>query len=125
MPVIRFLSGLFVCLLAFALPAATYAADAAPTLSIPLLNQEPELSDFAGMSPSTALARQMAKMENFVQREPTDGAPASQRTEVYLGYDQRALYAVFLAFDTDPSRASPTAPVSTPPGKPCGTATAK
>jgi len=104
MPVIRFLSGLFVCLLALALPAATYAADAARTLSIPLLNQEPELSDFAGMSPSTALARQMAKMENFVQREPTDGAPASQRTEVYLGYDQRALYAVFLAFDTDPSQ---------------------
>jgi hypothetical protein len=104
MPVIRFLPGLLACLLAFAMPAASYAADAAPSLSIPLLNQEPELSDFAGMSPSTALARQMAKMENFVQREPTDGAPASQRTEVYLGYDQRALYAVFLAFDTDPSQ---------------------
>jgi hypothetical protein len=104
MPVTRFLPGLLACLLAFAMPAASYAADAAPSLSIPLLNQEPELSDFAGMSPSTALARQMAKMENFVQREPTDGAPASQRTEVYLGYDQRALYAVFLAFDTDPSQ---------------------
>lgn len=104
MPVSRFMSGLFVCALALALPAASYAADAAPSISIPLIAQEPSLSDFAGMTPATALARQMSKMENFVQREPTDGAPASQRTEVYLGYDERALYAVFLAFDTDPSQ---------------------
>ncbi len=104
MPVSRFMSGLFVCALALGLPAATYAADAAPSISIPLIAQEPSLSDFAGMTPATALARQMSKMENFIQREPTDGAPASQRTEVYLGYDERALYAVFLAFDTDPSQ---------------------
>jgi hypothetical protein len=98
------MSGLFVCALALGLPAATYAADAAPSISIPLIAQEPSLSDFTGMTPATALARQMSKMENFIQREPTDGAPASQRTEVYLGYDERALYAVFLAFDTDPSQ---------------------
>jgi len=104
MPVSRIMSGLFVCALALGLPAASYAADAAPSISIPLIAQEPSLSDFAGMTPATALARQMSKMENFVQREPTDGAPASQRTEVYLGYDERALYAVFLAFDTDPSQ---------------------
>jgi len=104
MPVSRFMSGLFVCALALGLPAATYAADAAPSISLPLIAQEPSLSDFAGMTPATALARQMSKMENFIQREPTDGAPASQRTEVYLGYDERALYAVFLAFDTDPSQ---------------------
>lgn len=104
MPVSRFISGLLICALALALPVASYAADAGPSISIPLINQEPELSDFAGMTPSTAVARQMSKMDNFIQREPTDGAPASQRTEVYLGYDERALYAVFLAFDTDPSQ---------------------
>lgn len=54
------------------------------------------------MTPATALARQMTKIEGFVQREPIDGAPATQRTEVYVGYDQSKLYAVFLAFDSNP-----------------------
>ncbi len=101
---IRFMPGLFLSVLALVVPAASFAADAAPTISIPQISQAPELSDFAGMTPATALARQMSKMENFVQREPTDGAPASQRTEVYIGYDERSLYAVFLAFDSDPSQ---------------------
>lgn len=101
---IRFMPGLLLSVLALVAPAAAFAADAVPTISIPQISQAPELSDFAGMTPATALARQMSKMENFVQREPTDGAPASQRTEVYLGYDERSLYAVFLAFDSDPSQ---------------------
>lgn len=78
------------------------AADSTASISIPQINQEPTLADFAGMSPSTALARQMTKIEGFVQREPIDGAAATQRTEVYVGYDQSKLYAVFLAFDTNP-----------------------
>ncbi len=101
---IRFMPGLLLSVLALVAPAAAFAADAVPTISIPQISQAPELSDFAGMTPATALARQMSKMENFVQREPTDGAPASQRTEVYIGYDERSLYAVFLAFDSDPSQ---------------------
>lgn len=101
---IRFMPGLFLSVLAFVVPADSFAADAPPTISIPQISQAPELSDFAGMTPATAVARQMSKMENFVQREPTDGAPASQRTEVYIGYDERSLYAVFLAFDSDPSQ---------------------
>lgn len=101
---IRFMPGLLLSVLALIAPADSFAADAAPTISIPQISQAPDLSDFAGMTPATALARQMSKMENFVQREPTDGAPASQRTEVYLGYDERSLYAVFLAFDSDPSQ---------------------
>lgn len=78
------------------------AADSSVSISIPQINQEPTLADFAGMSPATTLARQMTKIEGFVQREPIDGAAATQRTEVYLGYDQSKLYAVFLAFDSNP-----------------------
>tara|TARA_R110002167_G_scaffold89012_11_gene240198 strand:+ start:22600 stop:24873 length:2274 start_codon:yes stop_codon:yes gene_type:complete len=78
------------------------AADSLSSISIPQINQEPTLADFAGMSPATALARQMTKIEGFVQREPIDGAAATQRTEVYVGYDQSKLYAVFLAFDSNP-----------------------
>ncbi len=86
------------------LPAVAIAADNLANISIPQISQEPQFSDFAGMAPATALARQMSRIQGFVQREPTDGAPASQRTEVYLGYDQERLYAVFLAFDSDPSQ---------------------
>ncbi len=78
------------------------AADSLSSIAIPQIDQEPTLADFAGMSPATALARQMTKIEGFVQREPIDGAAATQRTEVYVGYDQSKLYAVFLAFDSNP-----------------------
>ncbi len=79
------------------------AADSPANLVIPSISQEPQLSDFANMTPGTALARQMVKVSDFVQREPSDGREPSQRTEVYLGYDQDNLHAIFLAFDTQPA----------------------
>ena len=82
---------------------SAHAADGPFTMSIPAISQEPQFSDFAGMTPATPLARQMTKVENFVQREPVDGAAATQRTEVYLGYDEETLYAVYLAFDSQPN----------------------
>jgi hypothetical protein len=82
----------------------TFSANAADDgLAIPVIAGEPTLADFSGMQANSALARSMAKVENFVQREPDDGDPATQRTEVYVGYDQERLYAVFLAFDTNPA----------------------
>lgn len=33
------------------------------------------------------------------QRVPSDGAPVSERTNVYLGYDDHNLYFVFVCFD--------------------------
>ncbi len=101
----RFSTALTALLFSLVLPTLANAqAPAAASISIPQLSEEPSLADFAGMTPATALARQMTKIDGFVQREPIDGAPATQRTEVYLGYDQEQLYAVFLAFDTDPSQ---------------------
>ena len=41
----------------------------------------------------------MVKVTGFVQRNPHNGDPASQRTEAYLGYDNNNLYAVFVCFD--------------------------
>ncbi len=78
------------------------AAFAQNNLVIPEIGAVPALEDFAGMEPATALARSMAKVDGFVQREPDDGEPASQRTEVYVGYDRSELHVVFLAFDNDP-----------------------
>ena len=71
-------------------------------LIIPEVSGVPSLEDFTGMAPATPLARSMARVEEFIQREPDDGDPASQRTEVYIGYDRTELHVVFLAFDSEP-----------------------
>ena len=41
--------------------------------------------------------------DEFLQREPIEGAPASERTEVRILYDEENLYFGFVLFDSDPS----------------------
>ena len=82
-----------------ATPAAEIGAPDIPKLATP-----PKLGDFEGMEPATDLARSMLKIDKFTQRDPHDGAPASQRTEAYLGYTDKDFYAVFLAFDSEPQK---------------------
>ncbi len=86
------------------LSASTHilAADAGSDLAIPFIDRPPELADFAGMAPSVEIRTKMSMVTGFTQRVPRDGAPASQRTEVYVAYDNRNLYAIFLAFDDEP-----------------------
>lgn len=79
----------------------SFAADG--QLTIPRIQSEPTLADFSGMKANTELARSMTQVQGFTQRNPDDGDPASQRTEVYMAYDQERLYAIYLAFDTDPN----------------------
>jgi hypothetical protein len=66
---------------------------------IPRLSRAPSLEDFLTMKPAGEVARQMTRVTGFVQRNPHDGAPVSQPTEAYLGYDQKNLYVVFVCFD--------------------------
>jgi hypothetical protein len=72
-----------------------------PELALPRVQRAPTLEDFAGMEPGNGMAEQLVKITHFVQRRPTDGAPVSQRTEAYCGYDEKNLYFVFLAFDSE------------------------
>ncbi len=44
-----------------------------------------------------------AKIDGFVQQEPQEGAPTSERTEVRVLYDQHHIYIGVYAFDSDPS----------------------
>jgi hypothetical protein len=74
------------------------------TLHIPKLERGPKLEDFLGMRPSPAFEGKMLKVDNFIQRDPKDGAPASQKTEVYLGYTPKNLYVVCVCFDSEPSK---------------------
>ncbi len=55
------------------------------------------------MQPASESARQMTKVEGFVQRNPHDGEAVSEPTAAYLGYDQKNLYVVFVCFD-DPGQ---------------------
>jgi len=77
-------------------------ASFAQELDIPIVAEPPELADFLSMAPADSIRDRYATATGFTQRSPQDGAPASQRTDVYLGYDSRNLYAVFVAFDTSP-----------------------
>src|SRR5258708_7817822 len=73
-------------------------------LHIPLLTKRPTIEDFLSMRPSGEAAAQMLKVEGFLQRDPKDGQPISQKTEVYLGYTNEALYVVCLCFDSEPNK---------------------
>src|SRR5271165_6622642 len=73
------------------------------TLHIPRLEVRPTIADFLNMEPSPAIAGKMLKVDGFQQRDPKDGAPVSQKTEVYLGYTDKNLYVVCICFDSEPS----------------------
>ena len=62
------------------------------------------IEDFLEMKPNGEMERQLAKVEDFIQWQPANGKPSSQRTEVYFGYDSQNLYSIFLCFDLEPQK---------------------
>jgi hypothetical protein len=46
----------------------------------------------------------MAKIDDLRQYVPKYGEPITQATHVYLGYDDKHFYVVFVCFDSDPSK---------------------
>ncbi|HMC21827.1 MAG TPA: DUF5916 domain-containing protein [Thermoanaerobaculia bacterium] len=72
-------------------------------LEIGRVTHAPSLSDFAGMTAPPALDG-MKRLEGFTSRIPKNGLPISERTVAYVGYDNAALYIVFLCFDRQPER---------------------
>jgi len=71
---------------------------------IPRIDRPPALEDFLNMDAGNGMDGKMASVDTFIQRDPRDGQPASQRTVAYLGYDDKQLYVVFVAFDAEPSK---------------------
>jgi hypothetical protein len=64
-------------------------------VTIPRLTSAPRLEDFVGEGLSD-ISDRMVKISAFIQRSPIDGAPASEATEAYLGYDDKNFYVVFV-----------------------------
>lgn len=89
-----------------AAPAAWAGGSARPQVEIPKVDREPLLDDFLTMEPSADWAGRLAKVEGFRQTQPSDGQPVTQKTVVYMAYDEKHLYVVFVAFDEQPIRAT-------------------
>jgi Domain of unknown function (DUF5916) len=70
-------------------PAAPPAA--APHLQIPRATTPPRLDDYLGTAPGPGVA-----VSAFLQRDPKDLEPATQRTTAYLSYDNTNLYVAFV-----------------------------
>jgi hypothetical protein len=73
------------------------------SVKVPLIDHELTLSDFTGMAPRPDLRERLAHIDHFIQNQPTDGAPATQNTEVWIARTKTALYLVFICFDQHPS----------------------
>ena len=85
-------------LAAVSLPSAAQSqgVHAATRAVTPAIRLDGDLSDPAW--------REAAVISEFVQREPTEGAPPTYRTEARVLYDDVALYVGVRAFDGDPDR---------------------
>ena len=93
----------FVTLFVPAAGRAQPSDGAPPTLTVPRLSRAPELTSFLTKEPAGDVARQMTRIDRFVQRWPADGQPERMPTVAYLGYTADAFHVVFQAFDPDPS----------------------
>ena len=69
---------------------------------IPKIDRPPRLEEFTNMQEPSR--RDLVKLTGFIQRNPTDGAEPTQRTDVYVGYDLTNLYVVWVCFDKEPGK---------------------
>ena len=99
-----------VCLIAMSVPASELRAQDGPGQHEP--EEEPPaplegLTSRAAQAPvvdgvlDDAAWQAVPAMTDFIQREPFDGQPASERTEVRLVYDDAAIYVGVWAWDGD------------------------
>ena len=80
-------------------PANGAAGSALPTVATATeVAESPSIDGFL----NEAVWQQAPVMTGFTQREPSDGQPASERTEVRVVFDQEALYVGVWAFDSQP-----------------------
>ena len=117
---------LLACLLAVPIPAALHAQQTsapqpdppatvagnpvrigpnqAPALrlTVPRIDRDLSLNDFAEMKPPPELREHLAHVDSMVQNQPLDGKPATERTEVWLARTESTFFAVFVCYDHRP-----------------------
>jgi hypothetical protein len=80
-------------------PKAQVPAD----LKVPLLDEPVRLSDFKDMQPRPELKGKLVEVTGFIQNTPKDGDTATERTDVWIGRTNSALYFVFICHDHHPA----------------------
>jgi hypothetical protein len=80
--------------------AATAAAQSAEPHKLSPASHQPTLDQLVLEDPMPGAF----SLEEFRQRDPNDGDPASEATTAYISYDQDNLYVAFVCRDRDPSR---------------------
>ena len=81
-----------VCLQALTVAAYAQVSVQVKDIQIPKLSSRPRLEQFL----NGASRADMKRIDDFRQRSPGDGAPASRKTEAWIGYDDKNFYAVFV-----------------------------
>lgn len=72
--------------------------------SIPQVTKEPQLVDYQIAMESGDLTSIVGhKIENLVTRTPINGQKSSQKTLVFMSYDQSHIYSVFMCYDDSPN----------------------
>jgi len=79
---------------ALPLAAGTRRARAYPVETPPLIDGRVDEASWRRMEPLTG----------FIQQEPSEGAPATEQTEVRIGFDHNNLYIGIICFDSQPDR---------------------
>jgi hypothetical protein len=89
-------------------PAPSSAQALGPTQAldsrVPSIPEPLRLSDFPAMAPRPELKDKLLHISGFIQNSPRDGQPATEETEVWLGYTKGALYLVFICHDRHPEQ---------------------
>lgn len=71
-------------------------------VTVPAIERPLTLADFVGMEPKPELRDRLAHVGGFIQNQPTDGAPGTQRTDAWLARTRSVLYFVFACHDDHP-----------------------
>ena len=100
MKAVRSCRGIVLC--SWLMLAAAAGVHASESVTIPRVSHPPGISDFDGMSAHGAAA-ELKKLSGFLQQQPSDGQPGTQRTEAYIGYDAVNLYVAFVCWDRPPA----------------------
>ena len=98
-----------VCLVAKAAPRQSNLPSGTPSeprnselptdAKVPLIAEPLRLSDFIGMEPRPELKDKLTRITGFIQNQPNDGQPATEKTEVWIAHTATALYMVFVCYD--------------------------
>ncbi len=90
----------FFLILIFFIPILCFSQSDPYVLKIPKFSHSPKIDGEL----ENPVWREGIKIESFTQYEPKEGSPPSEKTVVYIGYDDKNLYFAFYCYDSEPNK---------------------